>query len=441
NIGDVYEAEIANMTGAPSLRTFRGWVNQGGRYVLIAGGGSIYALVLIAGLDLHWCIVKANTQVSWNLGKMLQNPDSANVDVAKLITSRIIPTITLLHKSLPLALNSIDCTNLKSSDSFFDKIKFSNWKLSSRNHSAWKPCLNVVHDNPLLISFLEHQFLSDSLNRGMTIPPLDSSSGESSASSVTNQASSQQLSAKVIYTNYDRNLPQNRCFMSLNHDENVAATAHERKLASAGHLITDLAMLESKLQVFYPEGYKLPRQYLRISMSALVDGTVDICNKDGSLMAFICSAMPANMRETLHENLIACFDGIPSLTYYTPADHGQAFTCAHFSWYNRYATQGEGAPSEVHPHNLHIQNTSHTNFSQMIPYPSNDMEDFGQLFANLVTAFQDVFEWIETIFQTHLPEEYKVLIEIIDLLPGSPGSPVAPFVSLVVNINVCTLSH
>jgi len=40
-----------------------------------------------------------------------------------------------------------------------------------------------------------------------------------------------------------------------------------------------------------------------------------------------------------------------------------------------------------------------------------------------------------------LPEEYEFLIEYVDLLPGKPGSPVAPFLSLVVNVNVCTLAR
>ncbi|KAG1785613.1 uncharacterized protein HD556DRAFT_1212288, partial [Suillus plorans] len=40
-----------------------------------------------------------------------------------------------------------------------------------------------------------------------------------------------------------------------------------------------------------------------------------------------------------------------------------------------------------------------------------------------------------------LPEEYEFLIQYVDLLPGKPGSPVVPFLSLVVNINVCTLAY
>jgi len=40
-----------------------------------------------------------------------------------------------------------------------------------------------------------------------------------------------------------------------------------------------------------------------------------------------------------------------------------------------------------------------------------------------------------------LPEEYKALVELVELLPGKPDSPVAPFLSLVININVATLGH
>src|ERR1700761_9395631 len=44
-------------------------------------------------------------------------------------------------------------------------------------------------------------------------------------------------------------------------------------------------------------------------------------------------------------------------------------------------------------------------------------------------------------FQSHLPEEYEVLVELVEMLPGKPDSPVAPFLSLVININVATLAH
>jgi hypothetical protein len=40
-----------------------------------------------------------------------------------------------------------------------------------------------------------------------------------------------------------------------------------------------------------------------------------------------------------------------------------------------------------------------------------------------------------------LPDDYEILVELVEILPGKPDSPVAPFLSLVVNINVSTLAH
>lgn len=40
-----------------------------------------------------------------------------------------------------------------------------------------------------------------------------------------------------------------------------------------------------------------------------------------------------------------------------------------------------------------------------------------------------------------LPEEYEVLAELTSDLPGEEVSPVAPFLSIVINLNVSTLGH
>jgi hypothetical protein len=40
-----------------------------------------------------------------------------------------------------------------------------------------------------------------------------------------------------------------------------------------------------------------------------------------------------------------------------------------------------------------------------------------------------------------LPEEYEVLVELGQNLPGGEHSPVAPFLSLVLNLNVTTEGH
>ena len=57
--------------------------------------------------------------------------------------------------------------------------------------------------------------------------------------------------------------------------------------------------------------------------------------------------------------------------------------------------QGNGAPTDVHPHNLRVAGASRTNYSQLLPYPSREMVEHADLYRRLMTNFGDLFEWIE----------------------------------------------
>jgi hypothetical protein len=59
-------------------------------------------------------------------------------------------------------------------------------------------------------------------------------------------------------------------------------------------------------------------------------------------------------------------------------------------------SQGAGAPSDIHPYELCLS-SARTNVWQMLPYTSKDMAEYGQLFDNLVRAFQEVFLWIDNM--------------------------------------------
>jgi len=64
-----------------------------------------------------------------------------------------------------------------------------------------------------------------------------------------------------------------------------------------------------------------------------------MCNVDGSLMAFICNAMPDAMRETLYDRLKASFDNLDIFQSQLPSSTNQRddrFETVHFSWWNRY---------------------------------------------------------------------------------------------------------
>jgi hypothetical protein len=43
--------------------------------------------------------------------------------------------------------------------------------------------------------------------------------------------------------------------------------------------------------------------------------------------------------------------------------------------------------------------------------------------------------------ETYLQEEFELLMDVASVLPGNCTSPVAPFISLVINVNVRTKAH
>ncbi|KIK46550.1 hypothetical protein CY34DRAFT_75775 [Suillus luteus UH-Slu-Lm8-n1] len=117
------------------------------------------------------------------------------------------------------------------------------------------------------------------------------------------------------------------------------------------------------------------------------------------------------------------------------------FQCLHFSIWNRYSTTGADAPTHIHPHEMARVDVSRTNHTQCLPYASKDILEHQQLYSNVLAAFGELFEWLEHAMKTHLPEEYEVIVELSQNLPGGECSPVAPFLSLVINLNVTTEAH
>lgn len=62
------------LPNAPTLRLFTDWISRGVKYAYIAGGASIYALLLVAGMGIKNKIRKESVYIIWEMGKMLRNP-------------------------------------------------------------------------------------------------------------------------------------------------------------------------------------------------------------------------------------------------------------------------------------------------------------------------------------------------------------------------------
>jgi hypothetical protein len=126
----------------------------GSKYAVVAGGGTIYTLVLVAGLQLRVALGEMSSRTAWELGKLLRQPDLgttvflhpsqscsdflSDTPTGRLIAEKIIPSINVLRQTFHLSIatlfspsflqaNGVDgnvlCGDLTGSDRFFDSIR------------------------------------------------------------------------------------------------------------------------------------------------------------------------------------------------------------------------------------------------------------------------------------------------------------------------------
>lgn len=201
-----------------------------------------------------------------------------------------------------------------------------------------------------------------------------------------------------------------------------------------------MLMIVIKLKTFYPGGCKVDDSYIRIPMVVIpgyvlmdsitscrasadsVYRALELRNADGSLMAFVCNAMPDSMRETLYDRLKASFDDVNIFKNRLPSSNNQRderFLTMHFCWWNRYGSsvsartfryfhqadqadglQGDMVPEDVHPHFLELETAEGSrkfNFTQTLPYLSRETFQHEELYHKVHASLGDVFEWIETV--------------------------------------------
>ncbi|KAI0721752.1 hypothetical protein C8Q72DRAFT_787759, partial [Fomitopsis betulina] len=91
-------------------------------------------------------------------------------------------------------------------------------------------------------------------------------------------------------------------------------------------------------------------------------------------LASVCTSMPMDMKCTLTERFVACFESDPLYTRIEASDPlEQPYETLHFSWYNRHCTQGHDAPQDTLPRMMKRTGLSRTNYGQLIPYTSSDI--------------------------------------------------------------------
>ncbi|KAJ6563104.1 hypothetical protein DFH09DRAFT_1035449 [Mycena vulgaris] len=118
---------------------------------------------------------------------------------------------------------------------------------------------------------------------------------------------------------------------------------------------------------------------------------------------------------------------------------GYSYLSIAYTWYYRMHEQGHGAPSDVHPNQLHTG--VKVNFHQRIPYSTVETVKKSMEFEALVEIFSEVLEFQRLNFQHANPEAYDQVRVFADLLPLNTGSPVYPFAGFMMNFRVVTDGH
>ncbi|KAI0062592.1 hypothetical protein BV25DRAFT_1803811 [Artomyces pyxidatus] len=413
------------MENKPALRTFHEWIQQGSRFATLAAGGTVYLLMMIANRGMRATIGNLEARTARAVGNLLRCPDAGTL-IPRLVRRHIMPVVQKWKESVPLTLAALFtpsvlsevgvprealCSDIAISDKFFSNIKQGDFVLLDRS-SIWT---------------------SESAP-SVPVPAL--TAGPIMAPPVT------------LYTTYDPQRLQNkrtRTRQDADREEVWEWTEEERTIAGGAYKVQNITELETKLSSFYKEGVRSELDYLLITPEVLpyIRDALKIEAIDASLLAFVCTSMPADMRESLYAMFLSCMDNPDCLKDVDSSSQGfeDHFQALHFSYYNRHCTRGDNAPTDVAPEYLRREGAIRTNRSQLIPYRSKDTTDKEAIYQNFVVVFEEVFAWIDSILARYLPEEYTILEAEIEVLPGNSRSPVHPFGGFVVNLNVTTRAH
>jgi hypothetical protein len=73
---DIYDNHVVPLGCAHlSARTFTDWIQSGTKFAVLAAGGTVYILIMIAGLELRTTVSSMVGDSAWQLGNALRHPN------------------------------------------------------------------------------------------------------------------------------------------------------------------------------------------------------------------------------------------------------------------------------------------------------------------------------------------------------------------------------
>ncbi|KAK7026565.1 hypothetical protein R3P38DRAFT_2705473 [Favolaschia claudopus] len=406
-------------SGITPRRTFATWVNNGMRLLLLCAAGSMYVLPIIAALGMQAQITDPRSSTELDIvslagairvvkkGQWLPLVRRLMVPLKYMMSTPSAIQQLALSYNVPKGMGEAAETriytfsNVAALDAVFDSVQTNVWKLPQRAEEWNTP------------SKIDWPRLGDP--RTVKLPAL------------------YKIKSPL-------KLAKSRS--PLNKSNRSQFTQTQRELAKGCPIVKDLRSLEDMIKNdLHCSGKLKPKSYIEINRDTIQEKSLMITDCDGKLMALYFS-VPEEFRQPLADALGTIQALMPGeFKHENSLRPGFKYFSCHYSWYARFAEQGDGAPADIHADNLRKDHTGRVNFDQRLPHQSKEIFQNPEDHALLAEAFADFFELIRVAFKHYLPEQYSELHIYADSLPLCAASPAYPFGGFVINVSGCSWGH
>ncbi|RXW11399.1 hypothetical protein EST38_g14456, partial [Candolleomyces aberdarensis] len=402
-------------------------------------------------------LMKISATIVIEIGKVIAHPDDS--DYGKRVREVIIPAVTALMKMYPISgkiaffsqaltllgggHDAFNATDLVATEKIFYSLGFDTW-VKERNLVAWAPCAIPIDTSRLWsqekVKLLHERALSSQVTLIELLQTMMSAEVDSLAlpPGLTDRwdKTVDTPDTIVISTSFNPKHPNN---IKVPYGKSKAArekfTDNHRGWAQKAKVPVSVQDIGAKLIDQLKKGYRSKQsQYTLIDTTLFAGKNLKILDVEGGLIALILASMPEDLRKTVFEELHRLF---PKMIQYVKSKDQKGFYTIHFSWYNRYATGGEGVPVDANP----LEHPNVTTTRVTVPRESRESLEWEEYKMRLMEALAPLFQWISSTLQTLIPDTFEVLQQSVDILPLGDSPLVYPFTGFVINFNVSTLVH
>ncbi|KAF8870024.1 hypothetical protein CPB84DRAFT_1855840 [Gymnopilus junonius] len=387
-----------------SESTLARYIDDGGKFCLLAGAGSVYLLVILAAAGMKTKIRCIAMDMILRLHHAIRRPlEGETEEVGKAVIEDLIPAISMLREQFDVrfktmfsmtllleeqTLPNLLASNLVKSDKFFDSITF-NAIVMPRDMTKWGPCLKQLARPQEPVEFFRMQRMVLSMSENADGSLLSGSSASWASSPMTCDGD---------------------------------GDAKQCKLAEAGPICHSLEEFEAKLQGNLSSGVKEGHNYIRLQKDIFEGKRFAINDKNGNPLVIGLRDIPEDIRAPLLKGI--------KMTFANKVKNVSA----------NITDSGHLALPNVPPCQL-TRNSIPVRTSSTMPRTSKEIQRDSADYNMLQRLFQELFAWIKKMLKELLPKEYRILSEYVERLPVDALSPAYPFGGFILNFNVSTCVH